>query len=183
MEEEKLDYEEETTTTQTETSTAEMKETTKMTKLQLTGLDMDTTTVDQVREALKETGFDGLVIINKPDMFEIECSNADELIDKLNNKELLGKTIKLDKWDQSTRKRSRTSSINSSSNVSQTTSTPSESKKRVKTVDERISKVFLKFLKKFNIFQRTRMKTRSKRRETHGDALIVLIGTSARLTG
>ena len=137
MEEEKLDYEEETQVEAMTTVTTGQNESPKTTKLLLSGLDMESTTVEQVREALKEAGFDGLTITNKPDMFEIECvANSDELLDKLNNETLLDTVIKIEKWDQS-RKRSRTSSINSSSNVSQT---PSESKKRVKTVDERITK-------------------------------------------
>ena len=107
LDEEKLDYEDESTTT---TDTKE----TKSVKVTITGLDNETT-VESIKTALSEKGFEFENIQKRENGFEIDAGDkASQLIEQFHNQKLLDKTVKVEKVDETGRKRSRTSSLSSS---------------------------------------------------------------------
>ena len=107
LDEEKLDYEDESTTT---TDTKDIKSV----KVIITGLDNETT-VESIKTALSEKGFEFENIQKRENGFEIDAGDkASQLIEQFHNQKLLDKTVKVEKVDETGRKRSRTSSLSSS---------------------------------------------------------------------
>ena len=107
LDEEKLDYEDESTTT---TDTKEIKSV----KVTITGLDNETT-IESIKAALSEKGFEFENIQKRENGFEIDAGDkASQLIEQFHNQKLLDKTVKVEKVDETGRKRSRTSSLSSS---------------------------------------------------------------------
>lgn len=104
--EEKLDYEDETVTSDTKE--------TKPIKVLVSNLSKDVE-IEQFRNELREKGFDFETINKKDDGFEIDAGEkASQLIEQFHNQKLLDTVVKVEKVDENRRKRSRTSSISSS---------------------------------------------------------------------
>ena len=107
LDEEKLDYEDESTTT---TDTKEIKSV----KVTITGLDNETT-IESIKATLSEKGFEFENIQKRENGFEIDAGDkSSQLIEQFHNQKLLDKTVKVEKVDETGRKRSRTSSLSSS---------------------------------------------------------------------
>ena len=109
LDEEKLDYEDENTTTNNETKDI------KPVKVTITGLDNETT-IESIKAALSEKGFEFENIQKRENGFEIDASDkTSQLIEQFHNQKLLDKMVKVEKLDETgQRKRSRTSSLSSS---------------------------------------------------------------------
>ena len=111
LDEEKLDYEDENTTPTTTTETKEIKPV----KVTITGLDNETT-IESIKEALSQKGFEFENIRKRENGFEIDAGDkTSQLIEQFHNQKLLDKVVKVEKLDETgQRKRSRTSSLSSS---------------------------------------------------------------------
>ena len=112
LDEEKLDYEDENTTTTTTNNEAKD---VKPVKVTITGLDNETT-IESIKAALSEKGFEFENIQKRENGFEIDAGDkTSQLIEQFHNQKLLDKMVKVEKLDETGQsKRSRTSSLSSS---------------------------------------------------------------------